>query len=518
MIFVPVPLTMRIQLLARAFSDELPERYQLHEAEPIKAGDRTTPAFRNGGVLLNSNFSVPDRFTEKTGATATLFVRSGNDLVRVTTSVKKQDGTRAIGTVLDRSHPAYLLLLSGQPYMGYATIFGKQYMTRYDPVMDAAGKLIGARYVGLDVSALRSTGMAMRTAAATFALSAIAFLVFWHLARALPQPGGGLEVGVLGLIACIAIAACVYGLVHIQASRPMANCMLAAQRIAGGDLSTQAPVYRRDDIGKLLQGINSISVGLAEVVARVRHSSDSICTASDQIAGGTADLSRRTQTQASSLEQTVATMEELTATVRQNANHAAEAATLVASAAQLAKEGGGIMRQVISNMGDIKASSHRIEDIIGIMDEIAFQTNILALNASVEAARAGEHGRGFSVVATEVRALAQRSADAAKEIRQLISSSVQTVDAGSALVDGAGIATGKIAEAIQRASGLMADISTASVAQSRSIEEINRTMEMMDHATQRNAALVEESAAAAMSMKEQAQIMSKAVAAFKMAE
>lgn len=518
MIFAPVTLNMRIQSLARAFSDELPEHYQLRDAEPIKVGDRTTPAFRNGSVLLNLNFSVPDLFTEKTGATATLFARSGSDFVRVTTSVKKQDGTRAVGTILDRSHPAYRLLLSGQPYVGYATIFGKQYMTRYDPVVDTAGTIIGARYVGLDVSALRSIGMATRTAAATFALSAVALLIFWLLAHAVTQPGSGLEVGAIGLGACIAIALCVYGLVHMQASRPMAECMIAAQRIAGGDISTQAPVYRRDDIGKLLQGINGISAGLAEVVARVRQSSDSIYTASDQIAGGTADLSRRTQTQASSLEQTAATMEGLTATVRQNASRAAEATALVASAAQLTKEGGDIMSQVIASMGNIKAGSHRIEDIIGIIDEIAFQTNILALNASVEAARAGEHGRGFSVVANEVRALAQRSADAAKEIRQLISSSVQTIDAGSALVDGAGIATRKIAETIQRASGLMGEISAASAEQTRNIEEINRTVEMMDHTTQQNAALVEESAAAAMSMKEQAQVMRKAVATFKMAE
>jgi methyl-accepting chemotaxis protein-2 (aspartate sensor receptor) len=513
-----VPLKTRIQALARQFAEQLPERFALDSREVVRIGVRDTPALRHGATLLNLDFTVPDRFTARTGATATLFARSGDDFVRITTSVKKKDGGRAIGTLLDRSHPAWSLLLEKQSFTGYATIFGTQFMTRYDPILDGRGEVIGARYVGLDVSAMRSLGMPLRIGLATAVLNALVALALYPLlprdVRAALLP----TLAALGVASTLGVSAVVYLLVHRNISSPMSECRTAASKIAAGDLSAQVPVDRRDDIGQLLQAINGISVGLADVVTNVRQSSDSIHTATGQIAAGTADLSHRTQDQAASLEETAAAMEELTATVRQNADHAREADALVSSAAKLAKEGGALVAQVVTTMGDIKASSQRIEDIAGMIDGIAFQTNILALNAAVEAARAGEHGKGFAVVATEVRGLAQRAATAAREIKELISAAVATVDTGAELVDRTGDTTRRIADAIQRSAGLMNEIAAASEEQSKGIQEIGSAVSQMDEATQSNAALVEESEAAARSLQEQAERMRQAVSVFRTAD
>ncbi|WP_414649271.1 methyl-accepting chemotaxis protein [Dyella sp.] len=518
MLSVLVPLKSRIQSLALRFAAQLPERFVLDPRERVRVGEHDTPVLRNGTTVLNLNFGVPDRFTQQSGATATLFARKGDDFIRITTSVKKKDGGRAVGTLLDRSHPAWTELLAGQAFTGYATIFGTQFMTRYDPIADGGGQVIGARYVGLDVSAMRSVGMPLRVGLTTAVLNAAVWTALWlALPRAVTAAAMPLFAG-LGAASSVGVAALVYLLVHRNISAPMSECKAAAGKIAAGDLSAQVPVARRDDIGQLLQAINGISVGLADVVMQVRHSSDDIHTATGQIAAGTADLSHRTQDQAASLEETAAAMEQLTATVRQNAAHAREADQLTASATLLAREGGEIVAQVVTTMGEIKASSRRIEDIAGMIDGIAFQTNILALNAAVEAARAGEHGRGFSVVASEVRGLAQRAAAAAREIKELIGSAVATVDAGTVLVDSAGDTTRRIAVAIERSAQLMSEISAASDEQSKGIEEVGSAVAQMDEATQSNAALVEESEAAARSLQEQAERMRAVVATFRTAD
>jgi methyl-accepting chemotaxis protein len=249
-------------------------------------------------------------------------------------------------------------------------------------------------------------------------------------------------------------------------------------------------------------------------VGQVRTGSETIDVATREIAAGNADLSARTETQASSLQQTASSMEELTQTVKQNAENARQANQLVVSASDFALKGGAVVSQVVDTMGAIKESSRKIVDIIGVIDGIAFQTNILALNAAVEAARAGEQGRGFAVVAAEVRNLAQRSAGAAREIKDLINNSVEKVDTGSKLVDEAGATMDQIVNSVKHVAGIMSEITAASQEQSTGIEEINRAVSHMDEMTQQNAALVEQAAAAAYSMQDQAQRLSQAVSVF----
>jgi methyl-accepting chemotaxis protein len=257
---------------------------------------------------------------------------------------------------------------------------------------------------------------------------------------------------------------------------------------------------------------------LMTTVGQVRLGTETISTASREIANGNADLSARTEAQASSLEQTTSSMEELTSTVKQNAENARQANQLVVSASDVATRGGDVVGQVVETMGSIKESSRKIVDIIGVIDGIAFQTNILALNAAVEAARAGEQGRGFAVVASEVRSLAQRSAAAAKEIKTLIGDSVEKVDVGSRLVDQAGRTMDEIVTSVRHVADIMNEIASASAEQSSGIEQVNRAVSQMDEMTQQNAALVEQAAAAAASMQDQAVTLAQAVAVFRLAE
>jgi methyl-accepting chemotaxis protein len=253
-----------------------------------------------------------------------------------------------------------------------------------------------------------------------------------------------------------------------------------ARRGAGGDLTQRVTVGAQDETGQLLRALASMNDSLAATVGAVRTSTESITVASREIASGNADLSSRTEAQASALEQTASSMEELTGTVRQNAQHAQQANQLAVSASAVAAQGGQIVADVVQTMATIKASSYQIVDIIGVIDSIAFQTNILALNAAVEAARAGEQGRGFAVVASEVRNLAQRSAGAAKEIKTLIGNSVEQVDAGGKLVDSAGQTMERIVTAVQQVADFMHDITAASQEQSVGIEEVNRAVGQMD--------------------------------------
>jgi len=272
-----------------------------------------------------------------------------------------------------------------------------------------------------------------------------------------------------------------------------------------------------DEVGKLAQAFNRFVGSLSGTIGQVRDSSAVIAGASEEIARGNMDLSSRTEAQASSIEETAAAMEELTATVRNNAEHANEANRLVSETAQSAEQGGAVVAEVVRTMGAITESSRKISEIIGVIDGIAFQTNILALNAAVEAARAGEQGRGFAVVAGEVRTLAQRSAAASKEIRQLILDSVAKVDAGSALADGAGQAMEAIVASVRRAEVLMRDIAASSQEQSLGISQVNQAIAQMDNATQQNAALVEEAAAAAAALQDQARELDAIVGTFKLA-
>jgi len=289
-----------------------------------------------------------------------------------------------------------------------------------------------------------------------------------------------------------------------------------AQTVAAGDLGSVIVVDRRDEIGTMLGALKLMNESLVAIVGDVRNASESIACGSSQIAHGNSDLSQRTEEQASNLEETAASMEQLTATVRHNADTARRASELAVGAARVAAQGGEVVGQVVATMDGITDSSRRITDIIGVIDGIAFQTNILALNAAVEAARAGEQGRGFAVVASEVRSLAQCSATAAKEIKVLIGESVGKVENGTRLVADAGRTMGDIVGQVQRVSQLIAEISDASDEQSRGIGQIGDAVAQLVQVTQQNAALVEESAAAAESLRVQADTLSRTVATFRL--
>jgi methyl-accepting chemotaxis protein len=290
-----------------------------------------------------------------------------------------------------------------------------------------------------------------------------------------------------------------------------------ARRIAGGDLATPITIGGRDD-SSLLHAMKSMQDQLSGIVSQIKQASDAIITASGEIATGNADLSSRTEQQASSLEETASSMEELTSTVKQNAENAKQANQLARGAAEVAEKGGDVVNQVVTTMSAINESSKKVVDIISVIDGIAFQTNILALNAAVEAARAGEQGRGFAVVAAEVRSLAQRSGGAAKEIKALISNSVEKVADGSRLVEHAGKTMSEVVQSVKRVTDIMGEITAASQEQSSGIEQVNQTVTQMDQVTQQNAALVEEAAASAKALEDQAEGLSRSITAFKLAQ
>ena len=543
------------------------------------------------GSVINNDFGLVDKFSMDTGGVATVFAKKGDDFLRVTTSLKKQDGARAMGTLLDRAHPAYALMQAGQTYTGPATLFGKPYMTHYDPIKDAAGKVIGIFFVGTDI-ALQQEALEKQIAAVKFfdtgavyfvdvrgALADARFTVHpsangkkvleafpqaeaflttlasapdgyarrafatlgstqddkWAVMRKTKAGTGWLVAEVsereamaqywlnmeiiwaLLALTTLLLGAGLFFLIRRTVSQPLSELTGAVTSVAQGDLTQVFQTQRRDEIGVLIVEVEGMRQRYLQALSQVRASVDSISTASSEIAAGNQDLSVRTEQTASNLQRTASSMEHLTATVQQSAEASRQANQLAASAAEVAARGGTVVGEVVTTMNDINQSSRKIADIIGVIDGIAFQTNILALNAAVEAARAGEQGRGFAVVASEVRSLAQRSAEAAREIKTLIGASVEKVESGSRLVQNAGLTMNEIVGSVKRVSDIIGDITAAAAEQSDGIGEVNTAINQLDQMTQQNAALVEESAAAAESLREQAQRLADAVAVFKLA-
>ena len=578
----------------RIFRAGLPGEFTLDEATTVDVQGRQVPTLSVAGQPLNLDFSAPDAFTERTGGNATIFAAAGEDFVRVTTSVKKENGERAIGTALDKASPAYGALRAGRTYVGLATLFGKQFITQYEPVRDAGGRVVGALYVGVDITgdiaALKERIRAVKvgTTGYFFVLSAAPGKTYGDLIVHPSKEGENILASqsadghlfikemlekkegtvhydwqnpgeasarrkfaaysemkdwnwviaggtyrdeitaaatelrnrfiLFGLAALGVLATLLYFLVRATVTRPLAEVQAVATRIADGDLTARAATRRDDEIGRLTGAINEIGARLSTVVGQVRDGAEHIATASQEISTGNLDLCSRTEEQAASLATTASSMDQLTATVRQNADNARQADQLARSASEIAHKGGNTVSQVVTRMDSISQSSRKIADIIGVIDGIAFQTNILALNAAVEAARAGEQGRGFAVVASEVRNLAQRSAAAAREIKSLIEASNSEVNAGSQLVAEAGATMQEVLDSVQRVTDIMSEISSASQEQTQGIEEINRSVVEMDSVTQQNAALVEEASAAAQAMHEQADALARSVRQFRLAD
>ncbi len=589
-----VNLQQEVAIKAKVFRAFLSDNVTLDLGKTVEIAGKAVPVLKNGDADMNLDFTLPDKFTALTQVTATVFVKSGDDFVRISTSLKKEDGSRAVGTALDRAHPGYARLMAGESYSGMAILFGKQFMTKYDPIKDTQGKVIGASYVGADfsnqVKVFKDKIRAMKIGKTGyfFALNAKAgpdygvltlhptqegknileakdgdgrlfvremlekkvglirypwlnkeagettprekISAYAHIKGWNWVIGGGtyldeiteeanalrLRFSVIGLVMVLLMAGLMYPIIHRTISVPLGQATAAAIQLATGDLSTSVDSDGHDEIGRLLHAMNGIGHELSSVVNKVRHGTDAIADAAAQIAQGNSSLSARSEAQASSLEETASSMEELTATVRQNADSADQANELVRGASQVASRGGQMVSQVMNTMDLIDASSRKIVDIIGVIDGIAFQTNILALNAAVEAARAGEQGRGFAVVATEVRNLAQRSASAAKEIKSLINDSVEKVHVGSKMAHEAGKTMNEIVDSVKQVEAIMAEIDTASREQASGIEQVNQAISQMDEMTQQNATMVEQATASADAMRDQAIELSEVVRTFKL--
>jgi methyl-accepting chemotaxis protein-2 (aspartate sensor receptor) len=511
MLFYP-SRAKRVSSAAKGFASGFSDSFSVALDKNVDMQGVYLPAMFNGKRQLNMDFSIPDSFTQKTGLLATIFVRHGEDFFRIATSVLKQDGQRAVGTPLDRSQPAYEDALAGRPYVGYATIFGKQCITRYEPVRDERGQVIGILFVGLDVSTQPQMGVAAGMAWRLSLVTALFQGVFWAV-----SPGtAGFMAGIALAVLCIGVTwGATYGFMRRYVSTPMALGTSAAQRLASGNLMRQVHVDSADDIGQLLLAINNISIGLTGLVGNVRLAATSVADGTREIADGNIDLASRTESQAAEVNASSSAMQALAVAVAQNAEKANHLNGLVASVSEVAIAGGQVVGEVVSTMGQIKEHAQKINDIIGLIEGIAFQTNILALNAAVEAARAGEQGRGFAVVASEVRSLAQRSATAAKEIKVLIETSVNTTSVGSALVERARVAMQQITGSIGDVVVLIDGIAHASNSQRVDIERVSGSILEIDQMTLQNAALVEQAAAAAVKMRELADSLGAAVNTFK---
>jgi len=587
-------LRVQVNTFLKVLKSNFKDDFSVDSDRTVDVAGKKVSVLKNGETDINLNFSIPDRFTNLTGVFATVFVRSGEEFIRVTTSHKKENGERAIGTTLDHAHPGYQLMLEGKTFAGAATLFGGQYMTQYDPIKDAQGKVIGILYVGVNFTeSMKSFANGIKTmkigdtgvfyainakpgkdygkvlihpseesanwldkkdstgfefikamleqkqgnfhyleqsaknGATRERVAAFAYIKNWNMVIVgdgyLDEVTAGAReqrnwYALFGCLILVLIAGSLYFLIRALVSRPLGEALKIVETVAAGNLTSRIDIRSNDEIGRLMTAMKHMNDNLSKIVGEVHRGADTIATTSNQIATGNENLQSRTEQQASSLEETASAMEELTSTVKHNGDNARQANQLAVSASEVALKGGVVVSHVTETMDSINNSSKKIADIIGVIDGIAFQTNILALNAAVEAARAGEQGRGFAVVASEVRNLAQRSASASKEIKVLINDSVEKVDAGSKLVKDAGETMEEIVASIKRVTDIMGEIAVATGEQETGIGQINQAINEMDNVTQQNAALVEEAAAASILLRENAFKLVQTVSVFKLDE
>ncbi|MFC0336183.1 methyl-accepting chemotaxis protein-2, aspartate sensor receptor [Kushneria avicenniae] len=564
-------------------TDGLAPPFVLDADQTMEINARQTPLLMDQRGVINMDTQRVDDFTQRTGTPITIFARTGDDFVRVNTSLKNDQGARAIGTLLDRNGASYRALMENRVYSGIATLFGTPYITRYEPIHDAQGRVVGASFIGVDITedlesfkarvralSIGDNGYFMIINADNGSVVAgsdseghslndvldvegnPAFKPLFEGQRGLFEyqlanqdhsrrttyfmqypdwqwivTATAINDDIDGQIAtarnwsllialglALAAALGVYIMLRRSLSNPLARVQGMAGHLASGDLRQHLDSHRRDEIGALVGAMNGISDGLRDIVTRVRQSVESIGHASGEIASGNMDLSRRTESQAASLEQTAASIEELTATVRQNTERARQGDAMAEEVVTSAREGQQRLGRAMVTLRDLDATASKMSDIIATIDGIAFQTNLLALNASVEAARAGAHGRGFTVVADEVRRLATRCSEASADIGQLIRHTIEEVTTGNAHIQQSGEQIEEITARMERLGLIVKEISHASEEQLEGIEQVSSALATLDETTQHNAALVEQSAAASGHLDEQARRLGEVVRVF----
>ncbi|WP_282498247.1 methyl-accepting chemotaxis protein [Pantoea stewartii] len=572
-------LTQEVGNYTQLFVSFLPKRFSRDETSRIQVGEFSTPTLRAGLKTLNLDQIAVDDFTDRTSAVATIFVRDGDNFIRVSTSLKKEDGSRAIGTQLDRTSGAWKKVTQGEIYRGLATLFGHRYITQYQPVKDDSGTVIAIIFVGVQIDKqyglMREKVLARRLGDSghfyvlngtpgamqgqyLFDKQAEGKRPDWQegvLNAMLTQPEGvqqadidgetkmlawqqlpgwnWIVVGevnrdsllapvihsrnmflITGLILVLLFAPCFVWYSRRAITRPLQQVIHLAEQYAAGNLLVHLATTRHDEVGQLINAINGIGEGLEKIVAQVRRAAQEISDGTDTIAASSHNISEQIGRQASSVEETSASMEQFGATVEHTADSLRQAMSLVAEASSIVDNGNQTVTRSVNTMSAINVSSQSIADITHVIESIAFQTNILALNAAVEAARAGEHGRGFAVVAAEVRALAQRSAQAAKEIDTLIATSIRHVAEGHALSEQTRDAMSEIVTHIEQVQALMVEINVAAQQQTAGIGQVNLAMNQISQATHQNSELVTQAEQTAQSLSDKGHHLTQLVSVF----